>query len=477
MAFLICIANTRGEIMNDNKGPLSVRVWIAIILFMLMGSIAGNTESMYLGLFLDNTVFKNGPMGASITLTDAVNLIVSLGAVISCVTAFIMGTLSEKLKNRKAFISIGYIVWGIVMLLFSFVSKENVTKLFGFSDVAKSITVTAVIVVTFALVLAFLRSTAADTAFNSWLTEVSTPETSSMIEVLFTIMGFVATGIITILVAMAQSDSTIMEYSSIFILLGLAAIIAGVIGFFIIHNPKKIEETKKTEMEKNHDGDPLYGLRPSTIKEHSNLYLMLSSGCLFNCACQVFFPYFFIYISSVIIPQNKEFEEPVFILLALISVSIGLMLVLVLMKASSKHKALAFVPSVILLIIGFLILSSTRNIFGFVIGLAPTFVGYVIIMIKFGATVRDNIPQDKVGLFQGVRMIFLFLIPMVVGPTLGNIAAKNSNIKYTASNYAEKLLPTEDMFLYSAIISALIFIPMIAFLIKDSKKAKKENDE
>lgn len=125
----------------------------------------------------------------------------------------------------------------------------------------------------------------------------------------------------------------------------------------------------------------------------------------------------------------------------------------------------------------FLILSSTKNVFGFVMGFAPAFVGYVIILIQFGATVRDNIPQDKVGLFQGARMLFLFLIPAIVGPTVGNIAAKNSNIKYQASNYSEKLLPTEDMFLYSAAFAALIFIPMIAFLIKDRKKTNKENKE
>lgn len=168
---------------------------------------------------------------------------------------------------------------------------------------------------------------------------------------------------------------------------------------------------------------------------------------------------------------------PVVIILLIMAVTIGLMLVMILMKAYSKNKALSFIPSVICLIIGFLVLSSTKNVFGFVMGFAPAFVGYVIIMIQFGATVRDNIPQDKVGLFQGVRMLFLFLIPQIVGPTLGNIAAKNSNIKYQASNYSEKLLPTEDMFLYSAVIATLIFIPMIAFLIKDHKKSLKEKNE
>ena len=108
-----------------------------------------------------------------------------------------------------------------------------------------------------------------------------------------------------------------------------------------------------------------------------------------------------------------------------------------------------------------------------IIGVCLVLIGYIVIMIQFAATVRDNIPQDKVGLFQGVRMIFLVMIPMIVGPTLGNIATKNSNVTYI-ENGAEKVLPTEAMFLYAAIVAILIFIPMLAFLKKDKEKALKE---
>ena len=121
-------------------------------------------------------------------------------------------------------------------------------------------------------------------------------------------------------------------------------------------------------------------------------------------------------------------------------------------------------------------LSSTKNIVGIIIGLAPGLVGYIIIMIQVGATVRDNIPKDKVGLFQGIRMIFLFFVPMIIGPTLGNIAAKNSDVSYM-ENGTEKMLPTEAMFLYAAIVAMFIFIPMLAFLKKDKEKSLKENNE
>lgn len=461
--------------MSNNKGRLSIRVWTAIILFMFMGSIAGNVETMYLGLFLNNTVFKNGTMGASLTLTDTINLIASLSAVVSGIATFVMGTLSEKKKNRKLFISVGFILWGIVMLVFSLVRGGNIGSFFGLRDISEIVTVTAITVIAFALVLAFLRSTTSDAAFSSWLTDVSTPETSAKIETAFTIMGFVATGVITFLVASAESGKR--DYSEIFVLLGMTAIVIGILGFALIENPRRSKKKKKKEKESSYWSDLFYGFKPSVVKENSNLYLILSSGCLFNCAFQVFFPYLFIYLASVVIPANKgvnllstKVVVPVIIAIVVVAVS-----VLVLMKVYAKNKAVPFIASVLCLIVGLLILSSTKSIVGIIVGLAPALIGYIIIMIQFGATVRDNIPKDKVGLFQGIRMIFLFFVPRIIGPTLGNIATKNSDVIYI-ENGAEKVLPTEAMFLYAAIVAALIFIPMLAFLKKDKERVLKEKN-
>ncbi len=462
--------------MSNKNGRLSKRVWTAIILFMFISSVAAGVESIYLSMFLDNTVFKDGAMGASITLTDAVNLIASLTAVVSGVTTFIMGTLSEKLKNRKLFISIGFIVWGIVMLIFSVVKRENVANTFGYSDIAEAITATAIIVVSFTLVLAFLRSTTSDAAFNSWVTDVSTPESSPKIEIAFTIMGFVATGFITFLVTNAQTGK--MEYSTICVVFGVIAIALGILGFFIIDNPKKFEEAKSTEKDSSYWADLFYGFRPSTVKKNINLYLMLSSGCLFNIAYQVFYPYLFIYISSVIIPANEGLNllSTEVIITIIIAIVVVIACVLLFMKVYADDKAASFIASVLCLIAGMLFLASTKNLVGIIVGLTPGLIGYIIIMIQFGATVRDNIPKDKVGLFQGIRMIFLIFVPKIIGPTLGNIAAKNSDVTYM-ENGAVKVLPTEAMFLYAAVVAALIFIPMLAFLKKDKEKANKESNK
>ena len=103
----------------SNNGKLTKRVWTGILLFMFMGLLAWNVENMYFNTFLNDCVYNEGILGASLTLTDAVNIMVTLSAITAVVTTFIMGTLSEKLKNRKAFISFGYIAWGIVTALFA----------------------------------------------------------------------------------------------------------------------------------------------------------------------------------------------------------------------------------------------------------------------------------------------------------------------------------------------------------------------
>ena len=456
--------------MSKKNGQLSMRIWITIILFMFLGAIAGGVENMFISLYLNNTTFKHGTMGARLTLTDTINIIAALTAVVSCITTFVMGTLSEKLKNRKVFISTGYIVWGLVMCVFSLIRGGNIGRYFGLTEMSDIVNTTTMLIIVFSLILAFLRSTTADAAFSSWLTDVSTPQTSAKIEVAFTLMGFVATAVITVLVAKAETGQN--EYSDVFIYLGLTAIGIGLLGFYLITNSRRSKKELKENAQTSYWSDLFYGFRPKAIKENPTLYLMLLSGCTFNCAHEVFDPYLFIYLDSVIIPANKGVDLlsakiviPVLIALAIIVVSVRY-----LMKLYAKDKALSFIPSVICFIVGLFIVSSTKHIIGIIIGLTPGLIGYIVIMIQFGATVRDNIPKDKVGLFQGVRMIFLVTIPSIIGPTIGNISSTNSSITYL-ENGSVKVLPTESMFFFAGIIAIFIFLPMLAFLKKDKEKS------
>ncbi len=447
----------------NNNGKLSKRVWTGILLFMFMGLLAWNVENMYFNTFLNDCVYNEGILGASLTLTDAVNIMVTLSAITAVVTTFIMGTLSEKLKNRKAFISFGYIAWGIVTALFGFITKDNIASLFGLTDPGEIITATAWVVIIMDMIMTFMGSTSNDSAFNAWVTDVTTPESRPKVETASTFMGFLAMGLIMVVGSMAQGGA--ISYTTFFVGMGAFVAIVGVAGVFLIDNPKKFENAEKRNT--SYWADLFYGFRPSVIKENSSLYLVLASFCIFNCAFQVFFPYLIIYLGSVVLPANADINllSAGVIVPAIISVASIIAGIVILMKVAVKSKPIAFLTSSALLIAGLFILSTSTSIWTIIVGIAPVLIGYLVLTIQLGASTRDYTPQDNVGLFQGIRMVFTVLIPMVVGPTLGNIATKNTT-------GAEDVLPTKAIFLYAGFVAIFLFIPIIALLKKEKKNAK-----
>ncbi len=460
--------------MNKNNAKLSPRLWIGMLMCSFIGGLAWNVENMYFNTFLWNEVYEGSVGVTSLTYTDAVNIMVTFSAIVAVVTTFIMGTLSEKMKNRKAFISFGYIAWGIITALFGFITKDNVASIFGLSDGVKIVITTAWVVVVMDMIMTFMGSTSNDSAFQAWVTDVTTPETTQKVETAFTFVGFIAMAVIMVVGSMAQGGA--IPYSAFFIGLGIVVTLAGIVALFVVDNPKKLEDAKKdaSAPKTSYWADLFYGFRPSVIKENSKLYLILVATGIFNCAFQVFFPYLLTYFGEVVIKANEELFAAMPISLIAVGAAAVITLVagiVILLKVYNKSKAAAFIPSVISLIIGLLIMFFAKtNLYLMLIGAAFTLVGYIVIMIQFGANVRDSIPQDKVGLFQGVRMIFFVLIPMVVGPTLGNIATKNSTVTITDVSGAESMLPTEMMFLYAAIVAVFIFIPLLAYLKKDKEQ-------
>ncbi len=466
-----------------NSEKLSILNWFNVCLFCLIGGIAWNLENMYFNTFLYNEIYatatKEAVLGAMEPST-AVSRMVALSAVTAVVTTFIMGTFSDRLKNRKVFISIGYILWGGITATFGFITKENIAAITGLSEAAQVLTCTVWAVIIMDMVMTFMGSTSNDSAFNAWVTDITTPSSRPKVETAFTIVGFVAMGIV--MGAGTVTQSGLVSYKLFFGILGILVAIAGVIGLFTLKEPAHIvKEEKKT----SYWADLFYGFKPSVIKENSTLYLILIAMSLFNCAFQVFFPYLIVYLQYVVLesPANKELLStslPTVIIVGVIAVAVLLAGIIVLMKVASKKKLLAFIPAVAALIVGLLILSTSNNLFVMLAGIAPTVIGYLVLTIQFSASIRDFTPPEKTGLFQGIRMIFFVLIPMVVGPAIGDYACRSAGATYIQENIVagEKVLtelsvPDAKMFLYSAIVSAFVFIPL--FFLRKKGLDKKEN--
>ena len=462
---------------------LSLVNWFNVCLFCLIGGIAWNLENMYFNTFLYNEIYatatKDAVLGAMEPST-AVSRMVALSAVTAVVTTFIMGTFSDRMKNRKVFISIGYILWGGITATFGFITKENISALTGLSDAAQILTCTVWAVIIMDMIMTFMGSTSNDSAFNAWVTDITTPSSRPKVETAFTVVGFVAMGIVMGAGTVTQSGH--VSYKLFFGVLGLLVAVAGVIGLFTLKEPAHVvKEEKKT----SYWADLFYGFKPSVIKENSTLYLILVAMSLFNCAFQVFFPYLIVYLQYVVLesPANKELLStslPSVIIVGVIAVAVLGAGIVGLMKVASKSKLRAFVPAVAALIVGLLILSTSNNLFVLLAGIAPTVIGYLVLTIQFSASIRDFTPPEKTGLFQGIRMIFFVLIPMVVGPAIGDFACRSAGATYIQENIVagevvvtELSVPDAKMFLYSAVVAAIVFIPL--FLLRKRNLDKKED--
>ena len=457
---------------------LSKRNWFLITLFCFMGGVAWNTENMYFNTFMYNSVYgdaSGAAMAGAMAPTTAVSRMVALSAVAAVLTTFIMGSLSDKLKNRRLFISVGYIAWGAVTAMFGFISKETTAKLLRLSDEATILTATVWVVILMDVVMTFMGSTSNDAAFQAWVTDITHPKQRALVETLLSVVGTVSAVAVTGVGTFAQAGR--LSYRVFFAGLGVIVSVCGAAGLFLLQDPPRTVPSH--EEKSNYLADLVYGFRPGVIKSNPRLYLALSSFGLSVVAFQVFFPYLLVYLQYVVLPENGGAENllrPGVIVTAAVVIGLIVAAVVLMLKYAGEHKAVFLAPSAVLMTAGLFLLSTSTNIYVILIGVLPVVVGNAFINILLGAAVKDYIPEGKAGMFQGIRMIFVVLIPMVVGPVLGDLACRSAAATYLNEFGAETIVPAKDMFFVAAAVCALALIPMF-FLLKKGVDLPPENTE
>lgn len=457
-----------------SKEKLSKKNWFIITLFCLMGGVAWNTENMYFNTFITNEIYADVSQSAilgSMEAVTAVSRMVALSAIAAVLTTFIMGALSDRLKNRKMFISVGYIFWGAVTAIFGFITKENVANLFNLTDEAKILGTTVWIIILMDIVMTFMGSTSNDAAFQAWVTDVTVPKQRPAVETVLSVVGTISSFAVTGVGSFAQAGT--ISYKLFFGGLGLVVTLCGIAGLFLIKDPPR---TVQKEISSNYWADLFYGFRPSVIKENARLYLTLASFCFAIVAFQVFYPYLLTYVQYVVIPDNGGVENilkvPVIITAVVVAVVV-LTLIVTMLKLSTKKKGFCLLTGIIVLTLGFLLLSTSTSIYVILISIVPVVLGNALVNILFSAAVKDFIPEGKAGLFQGIRMIFVVLIPMIVGPFIGETACKYAARTIINEANAEVIVPAKDMFLWAGIVCVFALIPLY-FLIKKGLEVKED---
>lgn len=431
-----------------NTESFSRRSWLVLALFGLIGQIAWAVENMYFNLFVFETVAPS---------LDSITLMVQLSGVVATVVTLAFGTLSDKTGNRRSFISVGYIIWGVTVALFGFISPELVGKIFTVSG-ASAITLTLGIVIAADCVMTLFGSMANDAAFNAWVTDNTRPSFRGRVEGVLAVLPLLAMLIVAggfgILVSL-------VGYSTVFLVLGAIISLSGVCGVFIIRD-------EPTLVKKGRLRDIFFGFTPSAVKSNAPLYITFLIILVYGVACQIFMPYLIIYMKTYLGFSVLEYSA-----VFAVAIAFGAAINLYLGALSDRRDKISLlyiavgVMSVGLIAMYFcrgLSHGATLLLFG--IAGFVMISGYIFVAALSGSMLRDFTPREDTGKLQGVRMVFGVLLPMLAGPMIGNAINRARGVVLDnpgADAMTTEFIPAPEIFLAAGLVVLLVFalIPIL----------------
>ena len=427
----------------ENK--LGIRKWLSFLLAGFVGQIAWAIENNCLNLY----VYHTSPDKA---VALFIPLMTALSAVTATITTLFMGALSDRVGKRKIFISLGYIIWGISIILFAFLDPTNKVTFI----INNSAFLAGTMIVIADCIMTFFGSTANDAAFNAYVTDNTNPSNRGKVEAVLSILPLFAVVIAVVLGSMLYKEG---KWDIFFYIFGGMVTLIGIACLFLFK-----KEDLKPNKEEPYLMNIIHGFRPKVVKSNAKLYLALLSFMVFNIAIQVFMPYLMVYIDYGLDVDYMSTVAPIIGIASVITVVIG-----VFMDKIGKNKVLF--PALGAAVLGGILMTFLKAQIGVIIACTLLMAGYLISTAVLGAKVRDYTPANQAGLFQGVRMVFVVMIPMVTGPYIG-MAASNINPHYYENPDYDGLLtltPNSLVFLFAAIVLLFVLIP-IFFLLRQEKK-------
>ena len=403
-----------------------------MLVFGLMGQIAWVVENMYFNVF----IYKMFHATAA-----EISAMVMASAVMAALTTIVMGALSDKVGRRKAFMSYGYMLWGVSIIVFAYIRSVMLTIVMD-------------------CVMTFFGSTANDAAYNAWLTDRGDNTNRGRIEGMNSMMPLVS-----VLVVFGSFMGFDLDkqgsWVKIYYIIGGATFLIGLAGLFLIEDAKGLKKTQDSMIQ-----TLLYSFRPSVFKDNVLLYEVLGLFAVFGISIQIFMPYLIIYYEKTLgITNYVIIMAPAIIAAAVLTALYG--------KTYDKKGFLfSMRPVVVMLSAGYVILYFCRSIVPVLIGSMLMLGGYLTGMSVFGAMIRDNIPENRSGQFQGVRIIGQVFVPGLIGPAIGAVVLRNAE-EIVNSDGTTSFLPNRSIWV--AAFAIVIILCGLLMLLSRKIESSKES--
>lgn len=449
---------------NTKTKANNIQFWLFLWGLGLAGQLCWNVENQWFNTFVYAKIAKD---------SNIVTLMVITSALVTTISTFLFGTLSDRIGSRRKFISFGYIAWGIFTIAFGFTEFIN-SGVVGLG--AKSSIWIAFLVILIDDIMSFFGSMGNDSGFSAWSNDFTTDQNRGQIGAILAFLPVIGTIIGTVVGGLLIGSDD--NYNRLFWAMGIFVIIMGVLSLVFLKDSSNLVPHKRGDFWQQF-GEIFHYKGLLAQKE---LLLVCITTALFFIPFNVYF----VHMGNWMIyrmgfdPGSMGIIQGLGLLLAslLVIPSIGII-------NRNKTPLVAF-SAIILNMIGLWILAlfirpgnvNTQNIFSpqnlllfFAIFLAGA--GYVLVVQSMTMWLKQLYPKESSGQFEGVRVLFFTLIPMVIGTVIGNIIIKNGAGSVVNEYGITENIPTESIYFWAAILVTIPLIPLIFGTKSYNKRVRK----
>ena len=423
---------------------LTGKTWLLIVALALVGQVAWAVENNFFNLFIQDV------FGAS--LSD-VALMVSASAVTATATTLLVGAWSDRVGRRKVFVVMGTLLWGVSIC--SFAALQDISMALA-RDAAAAAALGITLTVVFDCIMTFFGSLANDSAFNAWLTDITDETNRGRVEGVNSSMPLLSMLAVfggAMFLMIVHPDGTVTyDYARFFTIIGGIVLAVGVLAAVLMR-----DSNPEPRRDASYLSEVAYGFKPSAMRENRMLYLVLAMYCIFAVAMQVFMPYYVLYLRlPYILGENYVLVmAPCIIIAAVFTIFYG-------RTMDRRGFARSIVLPLLLFVLGCALLTVLSDMPGVFAGSMLMLSGYLGAVACFGAEIRNNTPAGHVGLYQGIRIFMVVLVPMLVGPWIGSAISASSGAVVGFGVVGDGFTPSSLIFAGGAVVALLTFVVLYA---------------
>ena len=426
----------------------SFRFWLLIWGLGIAGQLCWNMENQWFNTFVYAKIAKDPTI---------ISWMLAVSAAATTLSTFISGTISDRKGRRKRVVAVGYIMWGIFTIIFGM--TQYITK--GQLNLSsKLLMVAGVAVVSADAIMSFFGSMGNDGGFNAWANDMMTDSNRGQIGAAMATQPVIGTLIGTVVGGMLVGKDD--NYMRLFLVMGSLVILCGILSIIFMKDSPKLMPNRQGSFWKQF-------FNAFNFKR----YFALKELVWVNLTLAVYFIAFNMYFAHLgnYIIYYLGFSADMMGLIEGIPLVLAMFMVLPATKLINKNKSpLVCMASIILNFMGVLILGfygkpaniDSSTIFNLPLLIAVFLVGagYIVILQTLTVWSKQLYPADSRGQFEGIRILFFVLIPMVIAPLISNPIIKQSG-RYVDEYGFTAYLPTHTLFLVAAGLVLLTFIPLL----------------